>query len=64
MLASLESGGYIRVVDVFDIFCPGEECGFFNKEGVLLYRDEWSHPSVDAAILARESLLAALGFSK
>ena len=45
------------VLDLFDVFCPGEVCKFYDEEGRFLYRDEWSHPSVEACILAQPALL-------
>lgn len=48
------------VLDLFDVFCPSEVCKFYNDEGIFLYRDEWSHPSVEASILAQPLLLETL----
>lgn len=45
------------VLDLFDVFCASEICRFYNDEGIFLYRDEWSHPSVEASILAQPRLL-------
>jgi hypothetical protein len=45
------------VLDILDIFCPENVCKFYNKEGIFLYRDEWSHPSVEASTLAQPLLL-------
>jgi hypothetical protein len=45
------------VLDLFEVFCPGVMCKFYNEEGIFLYRDEWSHPSVEACILAQPFLL-------
>ena len=45
------------VLDLFDVFCPSGLCKFYNREGVFLYRDEWTHPSVEAAILSQPLLL-------
>jgi peptidoglycan/LPS O-acetylase OafA/YrhL len=45
------------VLDLFEIFCPSEICKYFNEEGVFLYRDEYSHPSVEANLLAQPALL-------
>ncbi|BCM93166.1 O-acetyltransferase OatA [Abditibacteriota bacterium] len=48
------------VLDLFDVFCPGDTCRFYNTEGIYLYRDENSHPSVEASVLARPRLLATI----
>ncbi|MGE8720216.1 acyltransferase family protein [Leptospira terpstrae] len=48
------------VMDLMDVFCPDEECRFIDKNGQYLYRDEFSHPSVEASILARPNLLKSL----
>ncbi len=45
------------VLDLFDVYCPGDVCKYYNKEGIFLYRDEASHPSVEANILAQPFLL-------
>ncbi|PKA27043.1 acyltransferase [Leptospira sp. mixed culture ATI2-C-A1] len=44
------------ILDLMDIFCPEKECRFVNPKGDFLYRDEFSHPSVEASILAKTSL--------
>jgi peptidoglycan/LPS O-acetylase OafA/YrhL len=51
-LSSLEEQGKITVVDLFDIFCPGDICSYKGANGEMLYRDAQSHPSVEAARLA------------
>jgi peptidoglycan/LPS O-acetylase OafA/YrhL len=51
MLVSLESSGKLRIVNLFDVFCPGEKCTYNAPNGQFLYRDE-SHPSVEAARLS------------
>ena len=51
-LTSLESQGKLAIVDAFDIFCPEEHCTYRAKNGQILYRDEHSHPSVEAARLS------------
>ncbi len=49
----LSRDGVLQVVDVFDVFCPGEICSYLRPDGVVLYRDVWSHPSIEAAQLMR-----------
>lgn len=48
MLRDLERDQKLRVVDLFDHFCPSEFCTYESKKVPLLYRDEWSHPSAAA----------------
>jgi peptidoglycan/LPS O-acetylase OafA/YrhL len=48
------------VLDLFDVFCASKICRFYNDKGIFLYRDEWSHPSVEASILAQPRLLATV----
>ncbi|MGL1932082.1 MAG: acyltransferase [Desulfotalea sp.] len=48
------------VLDLIDVLCPGEICRFYNEEGVFLYRDEYSHMSVEASRLAQPILLEHL----
>lgn len=45
------------LMDLFPVLCPGNICGFFNDDRTPLYRDEWSHMSVEAAYLARPIFL-------
>jgi SGNH domain (fused to AT3 domains) len=52
VLVSLETGRKLRIVDIFDVFCPEEQCTYYAKNGQLLYRDEFSHPSVEGACLS------------
>ena len=52
VLVKLEAEGKLRVVDLFDIFCPGELCTYNAKNGQILYRDEYSHPSVEGVRLS------------
>jgi hypothetical protein len=56
LLVSLEHKGMIRIVDLFDLFCPGEECTYNAANGQILYRDEWSHPSVEAVRLSADAI--------
>lgn len=51
-LLSLQHKNAIRIVDLFDIFCPADECTYYSADGQILYRDEFSHPSVEAARLS------------
>jgi peptidoglycan/LPS O-acetylase OafA/YrhL len=51
MLVSLESSGKLHIVNLFDVFCPGEKCTYNAPNGQFLYRDE-SHPSIEAARLS------------
>ena len=56
--ASAEAG--VTLVDLFDVFCAGDMCDYLNPSGVMLYRDEYSHPSIEAARLAAPRIRAAL----
>jgi peptidoglycan/LPS O-acetylase OafA/YrhL len=46
------------ILDLFDVFCASSICKFDNGKGEYLYRDPWSHPSVEANYLARPVLLS------
>ncbi|TGK33202.1 acyltransferase [Leptospira gomenensis] len=48
------------VLDLFDVFCPSELCRFYDDNGVFLYRDEFSHPSVEAGRLSQPELLKTI----
>ncbi len=54
------SNSNFRVLDLLPLYCPGATCTFFSPEKVPLYRDVYSHPSVEASILARPFLLTAI----
>lgn len=60
VLVSLEVEGKLRIVDIFDIFCPEEQCTYNAKNGQFLYRDEFSHPSVEAVRLSSQIIRKVL----
>ncbi len=60
LLRRLEGQGKLRVVDLFDLFCPGSACTYRGRQGELLYRDEHSHPSAAAARLAAPEIRRVL----
>jgi peptidoglycan/LPS O-acetylase OafA/YrhL len=60
MLVSLESSGKLRIVNLFDVFCPDEKCTYNAPNGQFLYRDEYSHPSIEAARLSAPTIRKVL----
>jgi hypothetical protein len=48
------------VVDLFDVFCPRSQCTLVGSNGRLLYRDAYSHPSVEAMELVAPELARQL----
>jgi peptidoglycan/LPS O-acetylase OafA/YrhL len=52
VLVSLEAAGKLHIIDLFDVFCPEEQCTYNAKNGQVLYRDEFSHPSVEGVRLS------------
>ena len=60
ILISLGNQNKITVVDLLDIFCPNEICSYQAKNGDVLYRDAWSHPSVEGARLSAPVIRRAL----
>jgi hypothetical protein len=52
MLSDLSNQNKIAIVDLIDVFCPDLTCTYFAKNGQILYRDVYSHPSVEAARLS------------
>ena len=60
ILRELERQDHIKVIDLFDIFCPLKECTYNSANGSILYRDEFSHPSVEAAKLSSANIRKAL----
>ena len=59
ILADLEQQKKLKTVDLINIFCPHPRCTY-AAHGVILYRDEWSHPSVDAAEIAAPTIRNAI----
>lgn len=51
-LSELQRRKKLRVLDLFDVFCPGPVCTYEAKDGTALYRDSHSHPSVEAMRLS------------
>lgn len=52
VLKSLEATKIIQIVDLFDVFCQEAVCHYRAKDGRFLYRDAWSHPSIEGAQLS------------
>ena len=52
ILSALRRQGKITLVDLMDLFCPGTTCTYHAMNGQMLYRDVFSHPSVEAVRLA------------
>lgn len=64
MLEDLQARDVLVAIDLFDLFCPGETCGFAVPGVALAYRDEYTHPSVQMMPRvgrAIERLFAAAG---
>jgi peptidoglycan/LPS O-acetylase OafA/YrhL len=60
LLARLEAQRMIHTVDLMEVFCPRATCTLEAANGQLLYRDEWFHPSVEAARLSAQRIRAVL----
>jgi peptidoglycan/LPS O-acetylase OafA/YrhL len=52
LLKRVSSSNQVKIVDLLGVFCPSEKCTYYSKDGSMLYRDEFSHPSVEAAKLS------------
>jgi peptidoglycan/LPS O-acetylase OafA/YrhL len=48
----------LYILDLFNVFCPDDVCQYYDNRGKFLYRDIWSHPSVEANYAARPIFLA------
>ncbi len=48
-LFRLSETNKVKIIDLIDIFCPTHLCTYVTPEGMILYRDEWGHPSIEAA---------------
>ncbi len=59
-LTALRHQKEISIVDLIDVFCPGKVCTYESSNGQLLYRDVWSHPSVEAARLSAPIIRSVL----
>ncbi len=60
-LRTLHQRRHILVVDLMDVFCPGQMCTYDAGSGEMLYRDDQSHPSVAAARLSAPIIREVLG---
>ena len=52
ILTELEQSSKLDVLDLMEVFCPGDKCTYNSLQGEILYRDSKSHPSDEAAILS------------
>ena len=52
VLSALQTQGKISIVDLIDVFCPRKTCTYEAANGEVLYRDEFSHPSVEGVRLS------------
>jgi hypothetical protein len=59
-LGALARERRITVVDLLDLFCPGPVCTYDGPDGLTLYRDVYSHASVEAARLSGPVIRRAL----
>jgi hypothetical protein len=49
-----------HVLDLFPVMCPGDVCRYYDEHGIYLYRDQFSHPTVEANYLARPLFLSVV----
>jgi hypothetical protein len=61
LLRQLEQEGLIEVVDPFEVFCPTEVCTYQGPSGEILYRDVFSHPSIEGARAVGGLIADAIG---
>lgn len=57
VLKRVSTSGGVMVIDLLGVFCPLEECTYHAVDGAFLYRDEFGHPSVEAAKLSGDIFL-------
>jgi hypothetical protein len=60
VLDQVRSNRNFHVLDLLSVMCPGDLCTLQNDEGVFLYRDIFSHPSIEANRLARPLFLSSV----
>lgn len=59
-LMHLQQQKLITVIDLFNVFCPGKTCGYEDQQGTMLYRDIFSHPSMEAAKISGSRIKAQI----
>ena len=52
ILTELGRSSKLEVLDLMEVFCPGDRCTYNALNGEILYRDAKSHPSDEAAMLS------------
>jgi peptidoglycan/LPS O-acetylase OafA/YrhL len=60
LLEDLQQRHGLRLIDLIDDLCPGQICSYEHPTGLMLYRDSFSHPSVEAARLVATRIREAL----
>lgn len=60
MLTQLEEDEAVTIIDLIDLFCDDRMCSYQTNDGTFLYRDQFSHPSVEASRLASPRVAEAL----
>ncbi len=61
MLIDLErTNSNFKVLDLFYVLCPGTECSYFAHGNKFMYRDIYSHLSVEGNIYSQAQLLKAV----
>ncbi len=60
ILRGLESINKLKVIDLIDIFCPRSVCDYESEDNQILYRDVYSHPSVEGARLSAPIIRSVL----
>jgi len=60
VLEALDAAQVAHQIDLFDLFCPGQQCTYISATDEVLYRDIYSHPSVEAARLAQKTIFERL----
>jgi SGNH domain (fused to AT3 domains) len=49
-----------KVLDLFNVLCPDTECSYLAQGNKFMYRDVFSHLSVEASVLSQPQLLEAV----
>ena len=64
VLLALEKQGKLSIIDLFNVYCPDSQCTYNAKNGQMLYRDEYGHPSIESARLSAPAIREVLTRSK
>lgn len=60
LLRVRQDNSNFHILDLFSFMCGGDVCRYYNDAGLFLYRDTYSHMSIEAATLLRPTFLSVV----